>query len=94
MTRSIWLALLVLFALASGVEMAPAQQSGKPNIVYFLVDNLGMGELSSYSGGPLRGTYTLSIDALAKEGMRLRAGDAMYAGSLCAHDWSVFDPLW
>ena len=25
--------------------------SKKPNVVYFLVDNLGMGELSSYIGG-------------------------------------------
>jgi arylsulfatase len=43
----------------------------KPNVVYFLVDNLGMGELSSYSGGPLRGVYTTRIDAFAKEGMML-----------------------
>ena len=43
----------------------------KPNVVYFLVDNLGIGELSCYSGGPLRGTYTPRIDAFAREGMRL-----------------------
>jgi hypothetical protein len=43
----------------------------KPNVVYFLVDNLGMGELSSYGGGPLRGVYTTRIDAFAKEGMML-----------------------
>lgn len=42
-----------------------------PNVVYFLVDNLGIGELSSYSGGPLRGTMTPRIDNFAKEGMRL-----------------------
>lgn len=41
----------------------------KPNVVYFLVDNLGMGELSAYSGGPLRGVYTARIDAFASEGM-------------------------
>jgi arylsulfatase A-like enzyme len=40
-------------------------------VVYFLVDNLGMGELSSYSGGPLRGVTTARIDAFAKEGMKL-----------------------
>jgi arylsulfatase A-like enzyme len=43
----------------------------KKNIVYFLVDNLGIGELSCYSAGPLRGTYTPRIDAFALEGMRL-----------------------
>jgi arylsulfatase A-like enzyme len=43
----------------------------KPNVVYFLVDNLGQGELSAYSGGPLRGVYTERIDAFGKEGMML-----------------------
>jgi arylsulfatase A-like enzyme len=42
-----------------------------PNVIYFLVDNLGQGELSSYSGGPLRGVFTERIDAFAKEGMML-----------------------
>src|SRR6185312_5473418 len=46
-------------------------QAKRPNVVYFLVDNLGMGELSSYSGGPFRGVTTTRIDAFAKEGMRL-----------------------
>ena len=45
--------------------------AGKPNVVYFLVDNLGMGELSCYSGGPFRGVTTERIDAFAKEGMML-----------------------
>jgi hypothetical protein len=45
--------------------------SKKPNVVYFLVDNLGMGELSSYVGGPLRGVSTTRIDAFAQEGMML-----------------------
>mgnify|MGYP002066959418 CR=1 FL=1 len=58
--------------LRAGVS--PRTRSGpekKPNVVYFLVDDLGIGELSVYSGGPLRGTYPPRIDALAKEGMRL-----------------------
>jgi arylsulfatase len=42
-----------------------------PNVVYFLVDDFGIGEFSSYSGGPLRGTMTPRIDNFAKEGMRL-----------------------
>ncbi len=49
----------------------PAYAKDKPNVVYFLVDNLGMGELSVYSGGALRGTMTPRIDTLASEGMRL-----------------------
>ena len=51
--------------------MSKSTQIGRPNIVYFLVDNLGMGELSSYSGGPLRGVFTTRIDTFANEGMML-----------------------
>jgi hypothetical protein len=47
--------------------MAKPTQMGRPNIVYFFVDNLGMGELSSYIGGPLRGTSTTPIDRFASE---------------------------
>jgi arylsulfatase len=42
-----------------------------PNILFFQVDNLGFGELSCYSGGPFRGTWTRRIDAFAEEGFRL-----------------------
>jgi arylsulfatase A-like enzyme len=45
--------------------------SEQPNIVYFHVDNLGMGELGCYGGGALRGADTARIDAFAKEGARL-----------------------
>jgi arylsulfatase len=44
---------------------------GRPNIVYFLVDNLGYGELGCYGGGMLRGADTRRIDAFATEGMKL-----------------------
>jgi len=45
--------------------------AGQPNIVFFHVDNLGFGELSCYSGGPFRGTWTRRIDAFAGQGFRL-----------------------
>jgi arylsulfatase len=48
-----------------------AEAKTKPNIVYFLVDNIGMGELSTYSGGPYRGTYTPRIDKFAEQGIKL-----------------------
>lgn len=51
--------------------MSKSTANGKPNVVYFLVDNLGMGELSSYSGGPFRGVSTTRIDAFANEGVML-----------------------
>ena len=39
--------------------------------MYFLVDNLGYGELGCYGGGILRGADTKRIDAFATEGMKL-----------------------
>jgi arylsulfatase len=42
-----------------------------PNILFFQADNLGFGELSCYSGGPFRGTWTERIDAFARQGFRL-----------------------
>jgi arylsulfatase len=43
----------------------------RPNILFFHVDNLGFGELSCYSGGPFRGTWTRRIDTFAEQGYRL-----------------------
>jgi arylsulfatase A-like enzyme len=43
----------------------------RPNIVYFHVDNLGMGELGCYGGGTLRGADTARVDAFAQEGAQL-----------------------
>jgi arylsulfatase len=47
------------------------QATPSPNIVYFLVDNLGYGELGCYGGGILRGAETRRIDAFAAEGVKL-----------------------
>ncbi|KWX67238.1 arylsulfatase [Mycobacterium sp. NAZ190054] len=43
----------------------------QPNIVYFHVDNLGMGELGCYGGGILRGADTARADAFAAESLKL-----------------------
>ena len=43
----------------------------RPNILFFHVDNLGFGELSCYSGGPFRGTWTRRIDTFVGQGFRL-----------------------
>ena len=45
--------------------------STKPNIIYFLWDNLAWGEIGCYGGGVLRGAPTPRIDGLAAEGLRL-----------------------
>jgi arylsulfatase A-like enzyme len=53
--------------------MAPVgtREMTKPNIVFFLWDNLGWGEVGCYGGGVLRGAPTPRIDALAAQGSRL-----------------------
>jgi hypothetical protein len=35
----------------------------RPSVLFFHVDNLGFGELSCYSGGPFRGTWTGRVDS-------------------------------
>ena len=59
------------FQTAQAQQQARPTPSGPPNIVYFLVDNLGYGELGCYGGGILRGAPTPRIDAMAAEGLRL-----------------------
>jgi len=49
----------------------PATPDQKPNIVFFLWDNLGWGEAGCNGGGVLRGAPTPRIDALAAQGLRL-----------------------
>ena len=46
-----------------------AQSTGKPNIVVIWGDDIGLLNLSCYSGG-LMGYRTPNIDRIAQEGMR------------------------
>src|SRR5271169_703333 len=59
--------------LALAVTEPVHAQTAKPNIVLLFADNLGYGELGSYGGGVTRGAPTPRLDALAREGTRLRA---------------------
>ncbi|MCB1230669.1 MAG: arylsulfatase [Verrucomicrobiae bacterium] len=52
-------------------QLTALAEQAKPNIVYFLVDNLGNGEPGCYGGGILRGAETPRIDRFADEGMLL-----------------------
>ncbi len=67
--------LFVIFALLLGTK-AFAQ---KPNIVYILADDLGIGDVSSYN--PAGKIQTPSIDQLAKTGVRFT--DAHTTSSVC-----------
>ena len=67
MTRLTWILTITLVMSGIGAPSVWAAPE-KPNIVYFLVDNIGLGELSSYDGGITRGAETPRIDKLATEG--------------------------
>ena len=43
----------------------------KPNIIFYQIDNLGMGELGCYGGGILRGADTKRIDQFASQGAKM-----------------------
>jgi len=59
-------------AAQEGAAASVVKASDKaPNILYFLVDNLGMGELGCYGGGIIRGADTRRIDQFATQGIRL-----------------------
>ncbi len=48
-----------------------ADPASRPNILFFHVDNLGMGEPGCYGGGVVRGAPTTRIDRFAREGLQL-----------------------
>jgi arylsulfatase A-like enzyme len=58
--------LLFLVAVLISTFDAKSQSSGKPNIIFFLVDNVGWGNFGCYGGT----VPTPRIDKLASEGMR------------------------
>ncbi len=56
------------------------EQKQKPNILIFIVDDMGWGDPGVYGGGVAIGAPTPNIDRLAKEGLLLTS---TYAQSLC-----------
>ena len=74
MKRLVALSLLVLAGLASA---AAQPRAARPNVVIFLTDDQGYGDLSSFGHPTIR---TPNIDRLAAEGMRLTS---FYAAPAC-----------
>lgn len=62
---------ILALAASAAATQAIAQQSGRPNVVFILADNVGYGDLGPYGGGELRGAPTPNIDELAREGLKL-----------------------
>ncbi len=61
------------------VFSATSQAQQKPNIVYILTDDMGIGDVSAYN--PNGKIHTLAIDQLANEGVRF--SDAHTSSSVC-----------
>ena len=70
-----------MFVVVSGTLSA---DSGHPNVVFILADDLGLGDLGCYGQQKIK---TPSVDALAKEGIRFTRH---YSGSnVCAPSRAV-----
>lgn len=57
---------VLVMAASGGLNRAAAQQAARPNIIFILADDLGLGNVGVY-GGPFK---TPHIDKLAREGLR------------------------
>lgn len=75
----------ILLLLLFNKEIANAQNSSKPNIVFIIADDLGYGNLTSYNASSK--IPTPNIDAIGKGGLqftRFYAGSTVCAPSRCA----------
>ena len=70
MRRVLSLLILALIAVP-GASQSAVEETGQPNVVLILMDNVGWGEIGAYGGGVLRGAPTPRLDTLAGEGLRL-----------------------
>ena len=57
---------VAMLSINTAWAQSPPTSSGKPNIVFILMDNLGYGEVGVYGGGITRGAPTPRIDQLSK----------------------------
>ena len=71
--------ILILICLATVLYMAPALAENRPNIVLFLADDMGYGELGCYGNAD---AITPNLDRFAAEGLRLT--DCHAASSVCS----------
>ena len=75
--------LVAVLGIVDLTRQVHAADSGRPNIVFILADDLGYRELGSFGQDKIR---TPHLDALAKQGMRLTqhyCGNAVCAPSRC-----------
>jgi len=80
MKKALYIAILFFFTILTGVSAQNKKakaSSTKPNIIFILADDLGIGDLSCYGSD---NNKTPIIDQLAKSGMQFKNG---YTAPLC-----------
>jgi hypothetical protein len=58
-------------AAQTKLDALRAKTGKRPNIVWFLIDDMGYGDPGAYGGGALIGAATPNMDRLAREGLKL-----------------------
>jgi len=75
--RTLWVTMTAVVLTVFGLSSATAGVTSKPNIIFILADDLGIGSLSCYGADHFQ---TPNIDKLAQSGMRF---EHCYAAPLC-----------
>jgi hypothetical protein len=79
--------LATLAVLAVELPLAAAPSMNKPNIIFILADDYGVGEVGCYGGDNYK---TPNIDSLAKSGMRYTRA---YTAALCGPSRALVQTL-
>lgn len=86
------------------VDAAREKSCKKPNLLIFIVDDMGWGDFGAYGGGPARGAATPKVDQLAREGLMLTSTYAqptcsptratIHTGQLPVHHGVLYPPMY
>lgn len=100
------------FCVAALADTCPAcqydtmkeQTCRKPNLMIFLVDDMGWGDFGAFGGGEAVGSATPKVDQLAREGLRLTSTYAqptcsptratIHTGQLPVHHGVLYPPMY
>ena len=86
------------------VDAAREKSCKKPNLLIFIVDDMGWGDFGAYGGGMARGSATPKVDQLAREGLMLTSTYAqptcsptratIHTGQLPVHHGVLYPPMY
>lgn len=86
------------------VDAASEKSCKKPNLLIFIVDDMGWGDFGAYGGGIARGSATPKVDQLAREGLMLTSTYAqptcsptratIHTGQLPVHHGVLYPPMY